>query len=155
MWVFLLTHRDRGVGMFKDKNINFDLTGSCTATATNPSTGECNANICPSGCAPCDQTDDCHRYFLCFFVHSNLLSLQQEIPRDRVQHAKPCHRDAAQRPRSWVLSVNMHWQPGRWYDANLKNTTRWSLLSSRMLHMPLGAISITFARKRRFSFKTR
>ena len=58
--------------------------------------------------------------FLCFFVHSNLLSLQQEIPRDGVQHAKPCHRDAAQRPWSWVLSVNMHRQPGRWYDANLR-----------------------------------
>ena len=74
--------------MFKDKNINFDLTGSCTATATNPSTGECNESICPSGqdefniqsfdprfnyynhasicfsgCAPCDETDDCHRDF--------------------------------------------------------------------------------------------
>ena len=74
--------------MFKDKNINFDLTGSCTATATNPSTGECNESICPSGqdefniqsfdsrfnyynhasicfsgCAPCDETDDCHRHF--------------------------------------------------------------------------------------------
>ena len=33
----------------KIKNINFDLTGSCTATATNPSTGECNESICPSG----------------------------------------------------------------------------------------------------------
>ena len=93
--------------------------------------------------------------FLCFFVHSNLLSLQQEVPRDGVQHAKPCHRDAARRPRSWVLSGNMHWQHGRWYDANLRGTTVWSLLAPRILHMPLGAISITFARKRRFTFKTR
>jgi len=37
--------------------------GSCTANATNPSTGECNASRCPSGCAPCDETDECHRYF--------------------------------------------------------------------------------------------
>jgi len=37
--------------------------GSCTATATNPSTGECNESICPSGCAPCDETDDCHRKY--------------------------------------------------------------------------------------------
>merc|ERR1711962_373570 len=37
--------------------------GSCTVNATNPSTGECNAGICPSGCAPCDQTDECHRKY--------------------------------------------------------------------------------------------
>merc|ERR1712223_1411210 len=37
--------------------------GSCTVNATNPSTGECNASICPSGCAPCDESDDCHRQY--------------------------------------------------------------------------------------------
>ena len=93
--------------------------------------------------------------FLFFFVHSNLLSSQQEIPRDGVQYAKPCYRDAAQRPWSWVLSVDMHWQPGRWYDANLRDTTGWSLPAPRMLHMPLGAISITFARKIPFTDMTR
>merc|ERR1712223_883218 len=37
--------------------------GSCTVNATNPSTGECNTSICPSGCAPCDETDECHRKY--------------------------------------------------------------------------------------------
>merc|ERR1712156_1202819 len=37
--------------------------GSCTVNATNPSTGECNASICPSGCAPCDEFDECHRKY--------------------------------------------------------------------------------------------
>jgi len=37
--------------------------GSCTVNATNPSTGECNASICPTGCAPCDESDECHRKY--------------------------------------------------------------------------------------------
>ena len=41
--------------------------GSCTVNATNLSTGECKASICPSGCAPCDEFDECHRYFFGLF----------------------------------------------------------------------------------------
>jgi len=37
--------------------------GSCTVSATNPATGECNTSICPSGCSPCDETDECHRKY--------------------------------------------------------------------------------------------
>jgi len=34
--------------------------GSCTASATNPTSGECSSLICPDGCAPCDETDECN-----------------------------------------------------------------------------------------------
>ena len=50
--------------------------GSCTVNATNPSTGECNTSICPSGCAPCDETDECHRYFFYLFLMKTFLSLE-------------------------------------------------------------------------------
>jgi len=39
------------------------LDGSCTVNATNPSTGECKASICPSGCSSCDETDECYRKY--------------------------------------------------------------------------------------------
>ena len=52
--------------------------GSCTVNATNPSTGECNTSICPSGCAPCDETDECHRYFFfTFFFNQNFSFLRK------------------------------------------------------------------------------
>ena len=51
------------------KHIQCLLTGSCTVNTTNPSTGECNPSICPSGCAPCDETDECYRnHFWLFLV---------------------------------------------------------------------------------------
>merc|ERR550539_1710884 len=34
--------------------------GSCTASATNPTSEECNSLICPDGCVPCDETDPCN-----------------------------------------------------------------------------------------------
>merc|ERR1712141_78294 len=34
--------------------------GSCTASATNPTSGECSSLICPDGCVPCDETDACN-----------------------------------------------------------------------------------------------
>merc|ERR1712110_370099 len=34
--------------------------GSCTASATNPTSGECSSLICPDGCVPCDETDPCN-----------------------------------------------------------------------------------------------
>merc|ERR1711990_1077815 len=34
--------------------------GGCTASATNPTSGECSSLICPDGCAPCDEADACN-----------------------------------------------------------------------------------------------
>jgi len=36
--------------------------GSCTTTATNPTSGECSMDICPQGCVPCDENDECNNY---------------------------------------------------------------------------------------------
>ena len=31
--------------------------------ATNSNVGICDSTFCPSGCAPCDESDECHKYF--------------------------------------------------------------------------------------------
>ena len=53
------------------------MTGSCTVNATNPLTGECNGSICPYGCAPCDETDECHKKY--HETDCNMLSHAPEI----------------------------------------------------------------------------